>query len=306
MSLHTKYRPKTLDDFAGNRMLVDSLQSLLTKDSVDIPHTYLFIGPRGCGKTTLARIFAMMLNCSGFDLKEQNAADFRGIDSSREIVRRMRLKSLDAKGNRGWIIDEVHKWTNDAQNAILKALEEPPEHVFFFLCTTDPQKLLKTIRSRCIIYEVSTLSFKQIIKLLKEITNKEKKHVPGEVLMQIAQDSQGHPREALTILEKVIDLPERQMLRTARQSAAQENKAIDLCKALINGADWNVVKKILSGLQDEEPENIRRYIIAACHNILLKEDNPRAFLVLDTFREPFYNTGKPGLTLACYEALGVE
>lgn len=209
MSLHTKYRPKTLDDFAGNRMLVDSLQSLLTKDSVDIPHTYLFIGPRGCGKTTLARIFAMMLNCSGFDLKEQNAADFRGIDSSREIVRRMRLKSLDAKGNRGWIIDEVHKWTNDAQNAILKALEEPPEHVFFFLCTTDPQKLLKTIRSRCIIYEVSTLSFKQIIKLLKEITNKEKKHVPGEVLMQIAQDSQGHPREALTILEKVIDLPER-------------------------------------------------------------------------------------------------
>jgi DNA polymerase-3 subunit gamma/tau len=243
-----------------------------------------------------------MVNCTEHDLKEMNSADFRGIESIRDILRKMRLKSLLGGSCRGWIFDEVHQLTNDAQSAILKALEEPPEHVYFFLCTTDPQKLLKTIRSRCSTFEVSTLSDKQMVAFLGTVADQ----VPAEVLEQIAKDSQGHPREALTILEKVIGLPERQMLRAAKQSLNSEAQAIDLCRALIQGKSWKAISEIIKGLDKEEPEGVRRLVIDYASKVLLSDGNPQAYLVWSAFREPFYNTGRSGLIGACYEALEAE
>jgi DNA polymerase III gamma/tau subunit len=300
MPLHTDYRPETLDDFVGNRTTISSLRTLLK--SKNPPHSYLFTGPQGCGKTTLARIVAKELGCDGYNLKEQNAADFRGIDSVREIVRKMRLQGLSG-GRRGFILDEIHKQTNDAQNALLKALEEPPEHVYFFLCTTDPQQLLKTVKSRCSEYTVQPLTEAQCISLLEGVSGKAGVKIPKEVLEQIAKDSQGHPRQALTVLEQVMGLPEREMLRAAKRSVDIESQAIDLCRALIKGDDWKKIAGILQGLGKEEPESIRRMVLSYCEKVLLSSGDSQAFVVMDCFREPLYNTGRPGLVMACYEAI---
>lgn len=309
MALHTEFRPKTLDEFVGNRNLKSSLSSIISKENP--PHTYLFSGPSGCGKTTIARIAANELNCTGFNLKEVNCSSQRKIEDAREIIRKTKTRGLGG-GNKGWILDEFHLFgeggdssKNKPQNALLKILEEPPEHCFFFLCSTDPQMILKTIRSRCTEFEVEKLTSRNCKLLLESVCKDIEAIVPEEVLEQIAKSSEGQPRQALTILEKILDLPEKQMLRAAKQSVNSESKAIDLCKALIARNSWEKVSKILKGLDKEEPETIRRAVLGYANRVLLngKED---AYLVLDAFREPFYNTGKPGLTLACYEALEVD
>ncbi len=309
MPLHTEYRPATLDEVVGNRSLKTSLSNIIAKDNP--PHTFLFTGPSGCGKTTIARIVANELNCAGFNLKEINCSNQRKIEDARDIIRKTRSKGLGA-GNKGWILDEFHLFgeggnssKNKPQNALLKILEEPPEHCFFFLCSTDPQMILSTIRSRCTEFEVEKLTSRNCKQLLTSVCEDIGAELSEEVLEQISKSSEGMPRQALTTLEKIIELPEKQQLRVAKQALNVESQSIDLCKALIARNSWNKVSKIIKGLDKEEPESIRRGVLGYASNALLngKED---AYLILDAFREPFYNTGKAGLILACYEALEVD
>lgn len=309
MPLHLDYRPESLETFIGNRSTTQALKNTLAKESR--PHSYLFTGDSGCGKTTLARIAAANLDIAGFDLKEINCSDKRTLEDAREIIRKARTASLLGNGgNKGWILDEFHLFgeggnspKNKPQNALLKILEEPPSHVYFFICSTDPQNILTTIKSRCSIYEVRPLSVKQIVELLSKVAAESGKEIPVEVLEQIAKDSLGRPREALTILEKIIDLPERQMLRAAKQSAQTESLSIELCRALIAGKSWKDVSAILKGLEKEPEESIRRGVLGFASAVLLNGGDAQAYLVLDSFREPFYNSGRAGLVLACYESL---
>ncbi len=311
MPLHTDFRPKSLDEIVGNRITVQSLSSILQKDSK--PHTYLFTGDRGCGKTTMARIAAKELGCEGFNLKEINCSDNRKIEDAREIIRKSRTKGLNG-GNKAWILDEFHLFgeggassKNKPQNALLKILEEPPEHCFFLLCSTDPDMILKTIRSRCSEFEVQKLSARNCKMLLRNICNKLDTNIPTKVLDQVAASSEGLPRDALTILEKVLDLPEKEMLRAAKQAIASEGQAIDLCRALMQRKPWDNIVSILKGIEGEEPEKIRRMMIDYCSKVILnKNPDPQAYVVFDCFREPFYNNGWPGLRFACYEALEAE
>jgi len=306
MPLHTKYRPSNFKTMIGNEAIIESLQNILERDEEDLTHSYLIDGPHGSGKTTLARIMAKELGAEKMAIHEVDSADFRGIDTIRDLRRKIQLKPL--AGNRVvWILDECHKMTPDAQNALLKALEEPPPHVFFFLCTTDPQKLIKTIRSRCTTFSVSTLNETQTLKLLNRVVKRERKKVPEKVLKQIALDSLGHARDALTILDKIIDIKPENMLKLAKKTAAKENKAIDLCRALINGKNWPEVAKIIKGLDADGLEGTRQAVLGYCRNILLKGENNRAFFVMDIFIENnFFNTGMSGLVHACYEIIQGE
>jgi DNA polymerase-3 subunit gamma/tau len=207
MPLHIDYRPKELKDVIGNRETIASIESILRRKK-DWPHTWLFQGNKGCGKTTLARIVAKRLGIADNDLQELNIANMRGIDSAREIQERMRYKGLGDSGARGWILDEVHMGTKEFFNAMLKPLEDTPPHVYFFLCTTDPQKLPKTIIDRCEAanYKVETLSAKQLMPLLCSVIEKEGMDVPTDVLAQICQDAGGSARAALGMLDKIIDM----------------------------------------------------------------------------------------------------
>ena len=304
MSLYRKYRPKKLNMLRGrkNRETVNSLRTILNRPRKDIPHTYLITGPTGCGKTTIGRIIREKLDCADYDYKEVDSADFRGIDTIREIRTQLPYSPMAGRC-RVWLLDECHKLSNDAQNALLKALENPPDHVYFILCTTNPEKLLKTIRGRCLPLQVFLLEEHEISRLLRIIAKKEKKKVKKETIEQIALDSLGHPRNALQLLDKIIDLPLEKQLEAARIVAEQHNRIIELCRALMKKKSWKTISKILKGISSEDPEKIRRSVLGYCNSVLLSSDNALAYLIMEAFEEPMWNIGFPGITLACYRIL---
>jgi DNA polymerase-3 subunit gamma/tau len=194
--------------------------------------------------------------------------------------------------------------TGDAQTALLKALEDTPSHVYYILCTTEPQKLLPTIRGRCAQYQVQPLSEKDMKKLLRRVVKAEEESLSKEIYDQIVQDSLGHPRNALQILSQVLSVDGDKRLAMAKRTAETQSKTIELCRALVSGDSWKKVSGILKGLKDEDPEGVRRAVLGYCQAILLG-DKPdvSAASVMEEFLEPFYNTGFPGLTFACYSVI---
>lgn len=299
MTLQIDYRPQTLDDVIGNKETVVSLKTnLLRKDP---PHAMLFTGATGTGKTTLARIAARMLGCLQRDFCELNASDFRGIDTIRDICHQMKYKPIFSK-NKAWLLDECHKLTLDAQEALLKALEDTPKHVYFLLATTNPEKLKPTLKRRCTPFELELLSIKTIGKYLNKVVHQEKKNVPVDVLKQIAQDSLGSLGIAMMILDKILYLNKEDMLQAAKRTAEQQNEVIELCRALMSKRNWKIVSNVLKGIQ-QEPESVRRAVLGYFTAVILNGDNPRAYLIMSCFQNNYFNAGKPGLVMSCYEAV---
>lgn len=302
MNYHLKYRPQSFNEIMGNEDMVASLQGILI-DKENVPHSFLFHGPTGCGKTTLGRIAAKELGAKGSDLREVDSADFRGIDTIRDIRRQMQFRPLEGSC-KVWILDECHKMSNDAQNALLKALEDTPKHVYFILCTTDPKKLISTIRGRCSQFQVNPLSERNMKKLLMSVVKSEGDHLPKKIYEQIIQDSLGHPRNALQILAQVLAVEdEEHRLTAAKRTAELQSQTIELCRALVKKESWKKVAGILSGLKDQDAEGIRRAVLGYCQAILLKKQDHAVAGIMEEFIEPFYNSGFPGLTYACYSSL---
>jgi DNA polymerase-3 subunit gamma/tau len=298
MSLYLRYRPSELSEIKGNTDIVQSLEKMLSNPAM-FPHSTLLYGQSGCGKTTLARIIASRLGCVGDDLRELNASDVNGVDTVREIIKNSQYAPLEGSC-RVWIMDEAAKLTGAAQQAFLKILEDTPPHVYFILATTDPEKLLSTIKGRCQQFQVKPLTDSQMFSLLRKIVREEGEILEQEVYDQIIQDSLCHPRNALQILEQVLSVAPERRLEMAKQTAEVQSQAIELCRALINHESWNKVNKILVGLKGQEEETIRRIVLGYCQAILLKEDNTRAGLIMEEMFDPFYNTGFPGLVFKAY------
>jgi len=298
--LYQKHRPKTFEQVIGNKSLITTLKNTC-KDTSKIPHAILLVGGTGCGKTTLARIIASMLECNANNLIEIDTAVFNGIDTVRDINKSSQFTPLGG-GNRVFIIDEVHRMTADAQNAFLKILEDTPPHIYFILCTTNENSLIPTVRGRCSRYQVSLLSDNEMSVLLTSVCKKEKQTIETEVLDSIIKSAQGHPRNALTILEQVLATPEDKRLKVAERAQELEVEAIELCRALLARKQWGTISKILKSLKgQDDAESIRRMVLGYMSSVLLNKEDDQCALVLECFREPFYNTNFPGLVLACYQ-----
>ena len=221
-ALYRKYRPSTLEDVIGQDVVIKILKNSILNDMVG--HAYLFSGPRGIGKTTIAKAFAKTVNClkqkDGVscetcencksineefnpDIIEIDAASNNGVDEIREIKNKINLVPNKLK-YKVYIIDEVHMLSIGAFNALLKTLEEPPQHIIFILATTDPQKVPSTIISRCQCFEFHRISNEDILKRLKYICKEEKIKVNDDVLERIAELSDGGLRDAIGMLDKLI------------------------------------------------------------------------------------------------------
>ena len=221
-ALYRTYRPQTFKDVTGQEVVVKTLQNAISNKKIS--HAYLFSGPRGTGKTSVARIFAKALNCvnesngepcdnciscseisEGYnpDVIEIDAASNNGVDEIRDIREKVKFLPSGSK-YKIYIIDEVHMLSGGAFNALLKTLEEPPKHAIFILATTEPQKLPATIISRCQRFEFKALNVVEITQKLKEICELEGVSITEEALNSISESAEGGMRDALSILDQAI------------------------------------------------------------------------------------------------------
>ncbi len=200
-ALYRKYRPQTFAEVRDQDHIVTVLEGAIKKKA--IPHALLFCGGRGTGKTTLARIFAREIGTSDVDLYEIDAASNRGIDDIREL--REAVHTLPYESERKvYIIDEVHMLTKEAFNALLKTLEEPPAHVIFILATTEVEKLLDTILSRCQVFTMRSPSREVLAATVTDVAKKEGFSLKPEAADLIAIAADGSFRDALGVTQKVI------------------------------------------------------------------------------------------------------
>jgi len=308
MTLANDYRPTTLKSFVGNEVLVKTLESILERNSELLPHSFLITGASGCGKTSLGRIIARRLGTlknpiqvspNDFDYKEMDAADFRGIDTVRYIRSTCNVSPLQSK-YRIWLLDECHQLTNDAQEALLKALEHPPKHVIWILCTTNPEKLKVTLKRRCTVLNVESVNDQTMLDQLQKVLKLEEISIKDNVLNKIVSCSNGSMGIALQLLDKVLDLEkESEMLKAIAPIDSESIQIIDLCRALYAKKKWKDISAILREIKNEEPEKIRRAILGYHQSILLNKEDQRAFIIMAEFDYNTYDSGFAGIVLRC-------
>lgn len=308
-----KYRPKRFEEVVGHAGIIKSLKAAVVSDSP--PHAFLLSGSSGVGKTTCARVMALALNCIGekksgepclecplcirilkdegsMDILEMNMADTRGIDDIRALANS--LSSLPMfLTNKILILDECQQLSKDAQNALLKVLEEAPRHVFIILCTTDPAKLIPTIRNRCQQFDFKSLPTGQILTLLQEVIVLEALPQDLKVYNIIAERSGGCPRQALTLLQQAVQVGienEPLVLEMLGVLNKDDMNIFTLCNTLLSGS-WAEISSKYNGLPKNNSIEASWVIMAGWfRNRLLDEKNQKKqdiyALGLSLFSEP--------------------
>ncbi len=299
--LYKHYRPKSLKEIVGQKNAVKILTNYLQKGN--LPHTLLISGDTGTGKSSIAYILKEELGCLDIDFHKMNASDYRGIDNIREIRRDMLLSPLGK--SRIWLIEEAHGLTRSAMDCFLDYLEFTPEKVYFILASTEPQKLLSTVRSRCTEIKLTRISDKDLFSLLTKVVTQEKISTYEEVLEKIVSISEGSARKALVKLENIMQLGSEEEQLGALDKDFEESTTKELCQALLKPhATWSEVSSILKKLE-EDPEKVRYQVLGYMTSVLLGGGKfaSRANVVIRFFRDDWTECGRAGLVSSCWEIL---
>ena len=291
--LARKWRPHRFDELVGQEHVVQALSNALDNDRLH--HAYLFTGTRGVGKTTLARIFAKSLNCEEgvsskpcgkcsicrevdegrfVDLIEVDAASRTKVDQTRELLENVPYAPVRGR-YKVYLIDEVHMFSGSSFNALLKTLEEPPEHVKFLLATTDPQKMPMTVLSRCLQFSLKRMTLEQITGQLRHILETEKIEFDDAALMALAAAADGSMRDALSLLDQAIAFgggEVRQQQVEAMLGSVSRDYVFGLLDALAGG-DGAMLLKRIGDLAERAPDfgGVLDELLRILHNIALMQ-----------------------------------
>ncbi len=301
-SWYHKHRPTSLGQVIGQDEAIRALEKRVEEGN--IPHVALFTGPSGCGKTTVAKILRTELKCGDADYQEINCGTLDNpLDAIRSIKKRVGLSPISGPC-RVWVLDELHTFSRsrNAMEALLDILENYPPHVYFFVCTTDPQKLLKTIHTRCTEIKLGLISQSDLKLIVRSVCKKEKVELSDIVLDTLVEVAEGSGRKAIVHLEQIAPLKNEDERLDALQKSDSKRQAIEIARALIDTRKpWSAIAAILKEL-DEEPETLRRLILGYAQSVLLGggKSAARAWELIEIFRTPLYDVGKPGLVADCY------
>jgi len=282
MNITEKYRPKSLDEVLGQPQVTKSLKSIIEEKKHS---SFIFEGPSGTGKTTVARIVAKMLGASGMDIEEFDASTNSGVDDMRLLAERQCVFPMS--GARVFIVDECQRLSKNAWDALLKSIESPPVSNYWIFCTTEISKVPATIKTRCLHYKFKAVTPVEMIPHLKSIRELEKFSISDELIEKIASSVGGSPRAAILRLEQVNGLSSEEVeaLLSVEQGIPG---GYELAK-LLNDSAFNVseVMSLLKTLKDENAEGIRQIVRAYFTTVLMNSPSKRwPKLVLAAFIQP--------------------
>lgn len=294
MSWNDKYRPTDLDDLIGNTAVRRAFKSRLKSDT----RAFLLSGPPGTGKTTLARIGAAFRNSS--QTIEVNAANHTGVDEARELLERVRHQPLGG-GHRSVILDEAHQLSKAAWNCLLKTLEEPPSHLTWFVCTTEPKKVIKAAASRCTPITLGPVKFKELFGLLQWVAEEEQLEADDKILQLVAELSEGCPRDAIRNLELVSECRSEEEVEAILACGDDDAQSFQLARAIMAHDSHESPNKLfeLACAIEVPPETTRRIISAYFEKVVTNiKFRAQALEVLRAFRHPYITANKSNVLLS--------
>lgn len=296
--LITKYRPQSFQECIGNEVAIRALAQAV--DSPSRPHTYLFLGPSGVGKTTLARIIAKHINAF---ISEMDAATNSGVDDTRRIVEMAGFKPVNEKPSCMIIIDECHALSKNAWQPLLKLTEEPPPYIYIALCTTEAQKVPDTIKTRGYPVALKSLKPFEIEELLNLVIEFENWTVDNSVFQGIVQAANGSARMALSILQAGHALANREELsQVIAKVESEDNPAVKLANFLIRGGtNWRSIAGYLKEI-DDEAEAIT--IIARSFSTAMSRSEEEQAKQIFRMLQCFTNTTNWDARIQLYAAIG--
>jgi len=287
--LHVAYRPEFFNEVIGQDHIIDSLKHIQEKNAW--PHAYLLVGPSGCGKTTVGRIIAKELNCEPSSLVEIDAASHSSVDGVRQLSASLQYTGFGETPTRVIIIDECHSLSKQAWQALLKPIEEPPAHIYFILCTTEVDKVPETIKTRCSQYNFRSVPFDLLAELIDWVAEEENISITEKMSTLIAQEADGSPRKALTLLSKARGVKDIESLKDILESASENKSIIELCRLLLKTPNWKRAIRLINDMEELPPETIRLTILSYMSKVLLNTPDERKALkvlpILDAFSQPF-------------------
>lgn len=291
--LQLKYRPQALDQVIGQDAAVAALAQVIERKQ---SQAFLFTGPAGCGKTSLARIVADMMGCGPADIVETNAGNHNGIDDMREITDGLRFKPLDSS-RRALLLNEVHALSKAAWNSVLTVIEEPPKWAVWLLTTTDSDKVPEAVVTRCTRVDVKPVPWQVLVSdLLRPVAENEGMEVQDAVLGMCAREARGSPRQALVNLSTCAGAASEDAAALLLRAARDSGEGVDLARALWDGKPWEVIAAIIESLEDANPESVRKTVLGYSKAVVLNKKNhknpkiaTRGLAIMDAFSQPMYN-----------------